>query len=77
MFFHLGEEFLKNLKTTLPSLLKEVQPDFAFYLSGVDILASDKLGKLSCTMEGCRERDRFVLQSCHDAKIPYGGSNNE
>ena len=64
------EEFLKNLKTTLPSLLKEVQPDFAFYLSGVDILASDKLGKLSCTMEGCRERDRFVLQSCHDAKIP-------
>ncbi|HET8855579.1 MAG TPA: histone deacetylase, partial [Salinimicrobium sp.] len=37
---------------------------------GVDILSSDKLGKLSCSLEGCRERDLFVLQTCHDLKIP-------
>ncbi len=64
------EEYLKILKQTLPQLIKEQQPDFIFYLSGVDILASDKLGKLACTEAGAKERDRFVLQTCHDLKIP-------
>lgn len=64
------EEYLKILKTTLPDLIARQQPDFIFYLSGVDILSTDKLGKLSCSIEGCKERDQFVLQLCHDHKIP-------
>lgn len=64
------EDYLKILKETLPDLIKNQDPDFIFYLSGVDILKSDKLGKLSCTVAGCKERDRFVLQTCHDLKIP-------
>ena len=62
--------FLSELKQTLPKLIAEIQPNFIFYLSGVDILATDKLGKLSCTIEGCKERDRFVLQTCKDHQIP-------
>lgn len=68
------EEYLKVLKATLPGLLKSVRPDFIFYLSGVDILKTDKLGKLGCTVAGCKERDRYVLQSCHDLKIPVAVS---
>jgi acetoin utilization deacetylase AcuC-like enzyme len=64
------EEYLQLLKKTLPKLIEEQQPDFIFYLSGVDILETDKLGKLSCSIEGCKERDRFVLQMCKDLKIP-------
>lgn len=64
------EEYLSILKNTLPKLIEKEKPDFIFYLSGVDILATDKLGKLGCTQEGCKERDRFVLQTCHDLKIP-------
>ena len=64
------QEYLTILKDTLPQLLKSQQPDFIFYLCGVDILASDKLGKLGCSLEGCKERDRFVLQSCKDLNIP-------
>lgn len=64
------EEYLRILKNTLPKLIDRVKPDFIFYLSGVDILATDKLGKLGCTQAGCKERDRFVLQTCHDLKIP-------
>jgi acetoin utilization deacetylase AcuC-like enzyme len=64
------EEYLSILKTTLPELLEQVQPDFIFYLCGVDVLESDKLGTLSMTLDGCKERDRFVLQSCFDAQIP-------
>lgn len=64
------KEYLKLLKETLPTLIQKQQPDFIFYLCGVDILASDKLGKLGCTLEGCKERDRFVLQTCRDYNIP-------
>ncbi|WP_109301713.1 histone deacetylase [Aquimarina sp. AU474] len=63
-------EYLQILKATLPKLIKEQQPDFIYYLCGVDILATDKLGKLSCTIKGCAERDRFVLQTCKDLSIP-------
>ncbi len=64
------EEYLRILKETLPKLIEQQQPDFIFYLSGVDIISSDKLGKLGCTIHGCKERDRFVLQLCLDEKIP-------
>jgi len=64
------ESYLKELKKTLPKLIDKVQPDFIFYLCGVDILATDKLGKLGCTKAGCKERDRYVLQTCFDYQIP-------
>mgnify|MGYP001792658129 FL=1 len=64
------EEYLRILKDTLPRLLLELQPHFIFYLCGVDILSTDKLGTLSMSLEGCKERDRFVLQSCFDMGIP-------
>ena len=34
--------YLTTLANTLPKLLDDVQPDYIFYLSGVDVLASDK-----------------------------------
>lgn len=64
------DEYLSILKKTLPELLEQVRPDFIFYLCGVDVLESDKLGTLSMTLEGCKERDRIVLQTCNDAQIP-------
>ncbi|NRB60727.1 MAG: histone deacetylase [Winogradskyella sp.] len=64
------EDYLDILYQTLPKLINEVQPDFIYYLSGVDIIASDKLGKLGLTINGCKERDRFVLQTCKEHNIP-------
>ena len=64
------KEYLEKLKATLPNLIEKTQPDFIFYLCGVDILETDKLGRLSCSIDGCKERDRFVLQTCHDMEIP-------
>lgn len=68
------EPYLKILRETLPRLLDEVQPDFIFYLSGVDVLATDKLGRLGMTLQGCRERDRFVLETCKRHKLPVAVS---
>ncbi len=62
--------YLSILKDTLPRLIDSEKPDFIYYLCGVDVIASDKLGKLGLTVEGCKERDRFVLQTCKDHNIP-------
>ncbi|WP_405208589.1 histone deacetylase [Aquimarina sp. LLG6339-5] len=64
------KDYLKILKETLPKLIKTQKPDFIYYLCGVDILGSDKLGKLGCTIKGCKERDRFVIQTCKNHSIP-------
>lgn len=64
------QPYLKTLHDTLPRLIDTHQPDFIFYLSGVDVLATDKLGRLALSMEGCKQRDRFVLQTCHRNRIP-------
>lgn len=63
-------QFLTLLKEKLPQIIQEVQPDFVFYLSGVDILHTDKLGKLACTREGCKQRDAFVFAQCQQHDLP-------
>ncbi|NRF38233.1 histone deacetylase [Pedobacter foliorum] len=63
------EMYLNKLSACLPGLL-EHKPDFVFYLSGVDVLKSDKLGKLALSKVACRERDRMILQFCKDNDLP-------
>lgn len=65
-----GSTYLSILKETLPRLIEEEKPDFIFYLAGVDILETDKLGKLSICLADCKERDRFVFELCKLHKIP-------
>lgn len=62
--------YLPLLEHTLETLIAQVKPDFAFFLSGVDILASDKFGKLQVSMEGCRRRDELVFTQLRRHNIP-------
>jgi acetoin utilization deacetylase AcuC-like enzyme len=62
--------YLRLLQTHLPRLLHVVQPDFVFYLSGVDILETDKFGKLKVTLEGCGERDAIVFNALRRSGVP-------
>ncbi|MGB5818482.1 MAG: histone deacetylase [Saonia sp.] len=64
------KEYLSLLQKTLPKLIDQVRPHFIFYLCGVDIIESDKLGTLALTTEGCRQRDEFVLKTCYKFQIP-------
>lgn len=68
------EYYLFTLKNVLPRLLDEVQPDFVFYLSGVDVLATDKLGRLSLSLAGCKERDNIVFTLCKENGLPVAVS---
>ncbi|GAB2542201.1 histone deacetylase family protein [Spirosoma aerophilum] len=64
------ELYLNTLYDILPGLIKQEQPDFLFYVSGVDILASDRLGKLAVSREGCRQRDVFVFEQAIKHGLP-------
>lgn len=64
------DEFLNILTRTLPQLITDHQPDFIFYLSGVDILETDKLGKLSLSKQACKQRDSFVFEQALKHSIP-------
>lgn len=77
-----GDDFyLQTLRHHLPRLMESVQPDFIFFQSGVDVLKTDKLGRLGLSMEACKERDRLVLQSCRENHAPVavnmGGGYSE
>ena len=73
--------YLNIIKKLLPRLYDEVRPDFIFYLSGVDILKTDKLGRLGITLDGCKKRDELVLSFCKQKGIPLqcsmGGGYSE
>lgn len=62
--------YLHVLQNTLPRLIDHHEPDIVFYLAGVDILETDRLGKLTITREGCKARDRYVLETCKLNNLP-------
>jgi acetoin utilization deacetylase AcuC-like enzyme len=64
------EEYLSLMHQYIPISIKNEHPDLIFYLSGVDILATDKFGKLNITQDGCTERDRLICNWCKDQHIP-------
>lgn len=75
------QEYLNILYEKLDMLFDKVKPEFVFYLSGVDILETDKLGKLNITIKGCKLRDQMVLSKCFKSSIPIqcsmGGGYSE
>lgn len=66
--------YLSTLDRNLKTLLEEVEPDFMFFQSGVDILDTDRLGRLAVTRAGCKERDRLVLTAAKQNGIPLVAS---
>lgn len=68
------EVYLRLLDHHLSEIVDRFQPDFILYQCGVDVLQSDKLGRLKLTIEGCRKRDERVLSLCKRNDIPVMAS---
>jgi acetoin utilization deacetylase AcuC-like enzyme len=64
------EVYLNLLVENLEIILGKITPDFIFYQSGVDILGTDKLGRLNITLDGCKKRDEIVFQLVKQLNIP-------
>lgn len=69
-----GDEYLSILNEHLPKLFEELKPDMVFYLSGVDVLETDKFGKLKLTIDDCMQRDVAVFTLCQDRGVPVAVS---
>jgi acetoin utilization deacetylase AcuC-like enzyme len=67
-------EYHSILSEVLPKLINEVKPEIIFYLSGVDVLESDKLGRLSLTLTGVKTRDEIVYALARKHEIPIVAS---
>jgi acetoin utilization deacetylase AcuC-like enzyme len=65
-----GTDYLDILHKNLPQLINRFRPTRLFYLSGVDVLATDKFGKLALTRTECAARDRFVLETAKQHSLP-------
>lgn len=63
-------EYLMHLEDSLETISKQFKPDFIFFQSGVDVLETDKLGRLGLTMQGCRRRDQMVVEFAHSQNLP-------
>lgn len=62
--------YLSILEQSLAQILQVFTPDFLFYISGVDILGGDKLGKLSVSIAGCKQRDKMVFDFAKKLQLP-------
>jgi len=68
---HINDKsYLSILGKVLSSVIGQFSPDFILYQSGVDVLESDKLGKLSLTIEGCLQRDKMVMELAKSLRVP-------
>lgn len=66
-------DYLSALNQGL-EMLNRFKPDFIIYLAGADPHEGDRLGKLSISKDGIRQRDEYVFQYGLDHQIPIAFS---
>ncbi|MEM6713076.1 MAG: histone deacetylase [Pseudomonadota bacterium] len=64
------EAYLDVIRAAIPRALDAFHPDIVFYNAGVDPHVADKLGRLSLTTEGLKDRDRFVIEAARSRRLP-------
>jgi acetoin utilization deacetylase AcuC-like enzyme len=68
------KDYLRLIERYVPQLVEAVEPELIFYLAGVDVLETDKLGRLKLTKEGCRKRDQIVFEAARKNDVPVAVS---
>jgi acetoin utilization deacetylase AcuC-like enzyme len=68
------QEYLAILNLNLDALLADIRPEFIFFQAGVDVLQSDKLGRLGLSVAGCKARDLSVFSKANSLGIPIAVS---
>ncbi|MEN2283052.1 histone deacetylase [Algoriphagus sp. SE2] len=64
------EQYLSLLNFHLNEIVKRFTADFILYQSGVDVLKTDKLGRLGLSIDGIKQRDKIVLDFAKSSNIP-------
>ncbi|MCH2225414.1 MAG: histone deacetylase [Crocinitomicaceae bacterium] len=64
------DTYMDLLERNLDYILLTFVPDFVFFQSGVDVLSTDKLGRLGMSIAGCKLRDQLVINKVKEIGIP-------
>jgi acetoin utilization deacetylase AcuC-like enzyme len=64
------DAYLALLSRHLDAVLEEARADLALFIAGADPYRSDRLGRLSLSMEGLEQRDAAVLAACRRRGLP-------
>jgi acetoin utilization deacetylase AcuC-like enzyme len=64
------ERYLEELGAALPEALRRARPELCFVLAGADPYEGDRLGRLSLTKRGLRDRDVLVRDALAAAGVP-------
>ncbi|MEM7230691.1 MAG: histone deacetylase [Planctomycetota bacterium] len=62
-------EYLKALEGALDAVFR-FRPEIVFFVAGVDTLKEDRLGRLSLSADGLRERDSRILGAARTRGVP-------
>ncbi len=62
--------FLEAVGGAVEQALAAARPALAFYLAGADPFSGDRLGRLSVSKDGLRQRDQLVFAACRRAGVP-------
>lgn len=66
--------YLEMLQDHYISILDSFRPDIILYQCGVDILNTDKLGRLNVSLQGCKLRDQLIMAKAITRGIPVCGA---
>lgn len=64
------DAYIRQLDDHLDRLFEECRPELVLYVSGVDVLKTDKLGRLGLSLAGCKTRDEMVFGAAFRRGIP-------
>jgi acetoin utilization deacetylase AcuC-like enzyme len=63
-------EYMRQIQQVVPQILDEFQPDFLLYAAGADPYMDDQLGGLSLSINGLKQRDKFIISKCIERDVP-------
>lgn len=63
-------EYLDAMRNGIDLAFSRFEPQLVFYLAGADPFEGDRLGQLSLSKSGLRQRDRWLFDFCRHRNIP-------
>lgn len=68
-----GGEYIMLLEDILRRLEKTISPDIVFYLAGIDVLSTDRFGRIDLNLHDLTNRDLKVCEYSNRNNIPLCG----
>jgi acetoin utilization deacetylase AcuC-like enzyme len=65
-----GSAYIEILRSKLPEILKEFNPDIVYYIAGSDPYSHDTIGDLSISRQEMLDRNMYVLKQVQSEKLP-------